>query len=782
MRWFPFLLFILTLVPCVTSAQECLDWPPPQISPFIAPQITGTQCEVVGSLCYVMGDFFRVVDISDPTNPVELAVLEMTSTIEEFLVLGDRFFVILDAGGLWEIDVSDSSNPILGREYNPGAQMRSPIEYLDWVVVLGGDRDLHFLDVDSSGPIAPVSVFPWERSCHGLGSNDDFLFINEWDIEILDFSDPFSFVRKGSVGSFSAWAIPAFKVEEEILSILDYSEDSSGWINGHYLRVCQIDEFGQPGEITRREVAPFGQILTTPNHVVIGSASGGEFFDPMPLSSRAKIEWPWEGFFGFDDNRLCLVSPENGLASWDMGFLDRAQPQSSFVNGGGPWGGYWLKKWSESDNGGAGGGGEVTTRYYEIYDISNLESPSEIMDFHWSSFSDFNNDSYSLRLLNDRWLPYVCHPFMGGSPQDFDLYDLSTGAHVASGIGVPSLIQDGRLWTTWNTESAGFRVRSYDFHEDGSISNPREFDLGYGYGKFIKHDQYLLYQTSAEVVVFDASQPDELTEICSHEVDNHQYYGKWIGMDLFTRRTTNEGTLFHYSFSDPLSPPLVESISFDGYPHSIQVVENGLVIELRNGSNWGSLFVSLDDQGFFDEISTLLPGRYSGAYRSGDFLYLNHAYGLNFFDVSSVSQVQLIGIGNSNDGGLAMRDGMLIAGGNIIFQDCDTVGIEDEGEDPGLEPDDVPQPLTRISVHPNPFNPKTTISFTVDYPQIVELSIYDLSGNFIANLAQGWYQTGTQNIHWEGRDYNGNNLASGAYLVQMVGDDRLTTKKVMLIR
>jgi len=90
--------------------------------------------------------------------------------------------------------------------------------------------------------------------------------------------------------------------------------------------------------------------------------------------------------------------------------------------------------------------------------------------------------------------------------------------------------------------------------------------------------------------------------------------------------------------------------------------------------------------------------------------------------------------------------------------------------------------LPVVSAYPNPFNPRTTVSFIIDQAQNVELSIFDMTGMRIAMLADQEFQAGTHTMDWQGLDFQGRAVASGTYLLRMVTDQRVVSEKMMLVR
>jgi len=84
---------------------------------------------------------------------------------------------------------------------------------------------------------------------------------------------------------------------------------------------------------------------------------------------------------------------------------------------------------------------------------------------------------------------------------------------------------------------------------------------------------------------------------------------------------------------------------------------------------------------------------------------------------------------------------------------------------------------------PNPFNPRTAISFTLAESETVRLSIHDLRGREIAVVANREFAAGRHAIPWLGSDKWGRSVAAGVYLVRLAGArSGSRTGKISLIR
>jgi len=100
------------------------------------------------------------------------------------------------------------------------------------------------------------------------------------------------------------------------------------------------------------------------------------------------------------------------------------------------------------------------------------------------------------------------------------------------------------------------------------------------------------------------------------------------------------------------------------------------------------------------------------------------------------------------------------------------------------ETDTVAEPFASLMLHnyPNPFNPSTTISFTLSRNTTVCLDIYNLKGQKIIGLVDGVFGAGVHKVVWNGIDENGRSVSSGVYLYQMRAERCVETKKMVMVK
>lgn len=100
--------------------------------------------------------------------------------------------------------------------------------------------------------------------------------------------------------------------------------------------------------------------------------------------------------------------------------------------------------------------------------------------------------------------------------------------------------------------------------------------------------------------------------------------------------------------------------------------------------------------------------------------------------------------------------------------------------------EDNPAPHARFNLqanYPNPFNPTTTIEYSVSKTATVDLSVYDVTGRLVRVLDAGTREPGVYTATWDGTDMKGEWLASGIYFCRLKLEGEISlTRKMVLIR
>ncbi|MCP4545300.1 MAG: S8 family serine peptidase [bacterium] len=87
-----------------------------------------------------------------------------------------------------------------------------------------------------------------------------------------------------------------------------------------------------------------------------------------------------------------------------------------------------------------------------------------------------------------------------------------------------------------------------------------------------------------------------------------------------------------------------------------------------------------------------------------------------------------------------------------------------------------------LGAFPNPFNPKTTIRFTLSAAGETQIVVYDVAGRQVAELFDGYLEHGEREVDWFGKDDRNEAVASGVYFVKLRANGATDTRRLVLIR
>jgi hypothetical protein len=240
--------------------------------------------------------------------------------------------------------------------------------------------------------------------------------------------------------------------------------------------------------------------------------------------------------------------------------------------------------------------------------------------------------------------------------------------------------------------------------------------------------------------------------------------------------------------------------------------------EIGSDSIYVSLFV--DDMGYSDmRISRYLVDRYHGnafTYRNeicwaiglegcveqfphernytieevNGWTFDNNPYGISV----ALERVEDFTINESED--YEVRLGLLpYATTLIVIRPNDGTDVEDEDNDESTSSSPLPTPVSSRQNAPNPFNPSTTIAFTVNEiegisgsdsskpgTRPVRLTVYDVRGRMIRELVNEDLPVGHYTTTWDGRDSLDRSVASGVYLYGISTVGYREFKKMILLK
>ena len=97
-------------------------------------------------------------------------------------------------------------------------------------------------------------------------------------------------------------------------------------------------------------------------------------------------------------------------------------------------------------------------------------------------------------------------------------------------------------------------------------------------------------------------------------------------------------------------------------------------------------------------------------------------------------------------------------------------------------PDDLPIGLTLEQNFPNPFNPSTTIRYGVAEDGYISLKVYNILGQEVATLVDGFQEAGFKAVVWDGTNNEGEPVADGLYLYKINNGSSVKVQKMVLLK
>ena len=111
-----------------------------------------------------------------------------------------------------------------------------------------------------------------------------------------------------------------------------------------------------------------------------------------------------------------------------------------------------------------------------------------------------------------------------------------------------------------------------------------------------------------------------------------------------------------------------------------------------------------------------------------------------------------------------------------------TASVEDTGTALEDTPTGLPDRFTLHQNYPNPFNPSTTIRYEVHRPGHLILAIYNVLGQRVRTLVDAQQAAGERSVVWDGRNDQGEVMASGVYFSRMQVADVVENRTMLLVK
>ena len=126
---------------------------------------------------------------------------------------------------------------------------------------------------------------------------------------------------------------------------------------------------------------------------------------------------------------------------------------------------------------------------------------------------------------------------------------------------------------------------------------------------------------------------------------------------------------------------------------------------------------------------------------------------------------------------------MFLAGGANALMDFKQVAVPlMKNPTTGVDPSKKTPKNSLVAVYPNPFNPVTTIVFSIPELTRVRLVVFDMVGRVVATIVDRQFEAGRYSVPWNGENVNGTGLSSGVYVLRLEAGDFVATHKLVLLR
>lgn len=194
-----------------------------------------------------------------------------------------------------------------------------------------------------------------------------------------------------------------------------------------------------------------------------------------------------------------------------------------------------------------------------------------------------------------------------------------------------------------------------------------------------------------------------------------------------------------------------------GFPNGRRIVD----VDIRNDGTPVAIVEKSSTVGVYEYMETTDVWDESGEWDS-DLKFVNDFRDVGSFSPSSASNANL--------------NVFLAVTGKGVFGTPTLTAIGDDN------PASAPLVFALEQNYPNPFNPETTIRYQLNQPGDVQLIIYNLLGQKVAQLINERQNSGEYQIRWNGRDAAGYPVSSGAYLYRLSVGNELITRKMLLVK
>jgi len=669
----------------------------------------------------------------------------------DVVVQGDYAYLALEGSGLGIVNISDPFNPEIVGSFDTLTSLRG-ITIRDTLVFITDYKcGLRIVDVSDVNNAVEISYFnsPVDTSGEGLEvdvSNELALVADGFrGMRVIDISD----IRNPEeIGSFTS----ARRVTDvELIGDLAYIAGTGG------LRILDVSDPSEPNEIsfydeggTIFEVVISGDLafVSRSNSIHVINTS-----DPHNPEEIGYYETSGgTGSISYFEERIYASDSDNGLLVLDVSDPTQPEELGSCESVSNVWG---LD---------VRGDYVYIAAYLRGLCIVDVSDPS-----HPEVNSYCDSDRFAIGFCNDGGLGYLVDD---ESLRVIDISDPTTPTEI-SYLDTPGRSRKVSVVDTLvfiAQGDSGLRVIDVSDPEHPNEIGAYQTE---GFANNIAVYDDLAYVTDDDLQIIDVSDPTNPRRVGMY---NTRYANSVTVCGDLAYVTGYDNGLRIVDVSNPARP---REIGHYGYGSPLMNLEDVVVLDnLAYIANWVNLLVvDVSDPRHPETVSSYENrGGICDVSIYNDLIYLAISHnGIEILDVSNLDSIVQVGYYNTP----SRAKEITLSNELIYVADGTNLGIYRYGDQSIIRMDtnESPSEFYLYPAYPNPFNSTTTIRYSLPIPTHVSLEVYNLTGQRIISLFEGYRQAGFYTNTLTAID-----LSSGLYFIRLEASNQISCNKVVIVK
>jgi len=711
-----------------------------------------------GNYVYV-GNYFdssvKVIDISDPSTPSQVAVIQGSGSPEETIIKDDYAYIA--AGGLKIVDISNPLSPV---EVWNDADNTTGLD-VDGIYLFdaAGLNGLKIFDI--SDPTSPIELGVWNTGLNikdvAVNGNYAYLATRFSGLRVIDISDPTNPVE---MGFWDLATVHKVKVK-------------GNYVYDAQMHVIDISDPTSPVSVAFKSIGGSDLNIEGNKIYVADTYQGLRVFDiTNPASPEELIYYPTKGYV----NDVAVVDDYAFVAAEYGGFhiLEVSDPSSPATLAYHDE--YSLGVDARMDNeynyhayiAGWGIRGMDLLAYPPYYDLSEMGYSESSL--YTENITVEEVDDYLhcfVGCIHNGLIWHCAYEWCFGLPLDDPFYP---------GTSIHETIVDGEY--VYFASDDGFLITQM-----ADIENPVGQYSTYDCWGLDINDNYAYTAAYYEGLrILDISNPTSPSEIGHYNTG-----GRAVDVEVsgsFAYVADMEGGLRVIKISNPTTPVEVGYYDTENNACRVVIADDGKIY-LANMNTGLYIFehspvaaLLTSHKATVEDGQVVLQWKLSEAVDKNDFrMYRKENPNQGYIQLSGTV------ITENGSSSYELRDREVEAGKRYTYR----VDLAEESSETKtlFETEALSIPTSMLTLyqnHPNPFNPSTTIEYYLPERYAVLLDIYDVSGRHIARLEEGVRNSGKHTAEWNGKDRAGRDVSSGVYMYRLKAGKDSIHKKMVLLR